>query len=279
MMTHSPTEHWSLFLLVFGMTAALLFDFAWFREQFCIVMCPYGRLQSVLIDNDSVIIGYDKNRGEPRGKVGTEDAGACVDCNRCVNVCPTGIDIRHGLQIECIGCSNCVDACDTVMEKLGRPKGLVRYDSMNAFAGGKTHFLRPRTILYTGLLLLGAIVATISMSSFKPATVTLARMTGAPYYLMDEGVRNQYLVRIFNKQTHPQKFTLRVVNGPAGLTTIGTDKPIEVAALGEEKVMLMATIPQKAIKGPFQFDVEIKADSFSTTKNVPFLAPITEAPQ
>ncbi len=274
MMLHSPAENWSLFLFVLAMTCALLFDFTWFREQFCIVMCPYGRLQSVLIDNDTVNIGYDKNRGEPRGKLGTQGAGDCIDCHRCVSVCPTGIDIRQGLQIECIGCSNCVDACDEVMVKLKRPKGLVRYDSMNAFSGIKTRFIRPRIILYTFLLLLGATVATISMSGFKPATVTLVRMTGAPYYLMNDCVRNQYLVRIFNKQTHPQKFSLRVINGPGDLTTSGIEQPIEVEALGEQKVMLVALIPEKSAHGPFQFEVEIKADKFSTTKTVPFLAPM-----
>ena len=272
-MLHSPAENWSLFLFVFAMTGALLFDFAWFREQFCIVMCPYGRLQSVLIDNDSVIIGYDKKRGEPRGKLGTKDAGDCVDCHRCVTVCPTGIDIRQGLQIECIGCSNCVDACDEVMTKLKRPQGLVRYDSMHAFSGGKTQFIRPRIILYSVLLLVGATVATISMSGFKPATVTLVRMTGAPYYLMDNGVRNQYLVRIFNKQTHPQQFTFRVLNAPAGMSTSGIDQPIEVEPLGEQKIMLVAVIPKAAVHGPFKFDVEVRADKFSITKQVPFLAP------
>lgn len=279
MMLHSPTENWGLFLFVLAMTGALLFDFVWFREQFCIVMCPYGRLQSVLIDNDSVIIGYDKNRGEPRGKVGTQGAGDCIDCLRCVAVCPTGIDIRQGLQIECIACSNCVDACDEIMTKLNRPKGLIRYDSMNAFAGTKTRFIRPRTILYTGLMLLGAIVATVSMSGFKPATVTLVRMTGAPYYLMENSVRNQYLLRVFNKQTHPQKFTFRVLNAPAELATLGIEKPIEVEALGEQKIMLVATIPQKNAHGPFQFEVEVKGDNFSISKTVPFLAPMAPTGQ
>lgn len=274
MMVHSPTENWGVFLFVFAMTGCLLFDFAWFREQFCIVMCPYGRLQSVLIDNDSVVIGYDKNRGEPRGRKGTTGAGDCVDCRRCVTVCPTGIDIRQGLQIECIGCSNCVDACDEVMTRLKRPTGLVRYDSMNAFAGGKTRFVRGRTILYTALMLLGAIVATISISTFKPATVTLVRVTGAPYELINNEVRNQYLLRIYNKQTHPERFAIRVVNGPAELKTTGIEQPIEVEALGEAKVTLGAFIPQKSARGGFQFDLEIKSEKFTTTKNVPFLAPM-----
>ena len=147
MMAASPFEHWSTFLFVFAMSAALWFDFAWFREQFCIVLCPYGRLQSALMDNHSITVGYDVARGEPRGKKGTPGAGDCVDCHRCVQVCPTGIDIRQGAQIECIACAACVDACNAIMDKLQRPTGLIRYDSSNGFAGTPTRFIRPRTIV------------------------------------------------------------------------------------------------------------------------------------
>lgn len=272
-MLESPLENWSLFLFVFAMTAALLFDFAWFREQFCIVMCPYGRLQSVLIDDDSVVIGYDKTRGEPRGKLKEAGAGDCIDCHRCVAVCPTGIDIRQGLQIECIGCSNCVDACDTIMQKIGRPTGLIRYDSTHGFAGQKTRIIRPRIILYTGLLLLGATVMSLSLTTVKPATVTMIRMTGSPYYLMDEGVRNQYLLRIFNKQTHPMEFKLRVTKGPTGLKTNGIDKPIEVAPLGEQKVMLVAVMPKGKYTAPFKFELETSSEKFTNTQTIPFLGP------
>jgi len=272
-MLGSPLENWSLFLFVFALTAALLFDFVWFREQFCIVMCPYGRLQSVLIDNDSVVIGYDTIRGEPRGKVNTPGAGDCIDCHRCIAVCPTGIDIRQGLQIECIGCSNCVDACDDIMEKVGRPRGLIRYDSTHGFAGGKTQIIRPRIILYTLLLVLGASVMGLSFSTFKPATVTMVRMTGSPYYLMEEGVRNQYLLRIFNKQTHPMTFTLRVTKSPANLKTTGLEQPITVAPLGERKVMLVTVMPKGKYTGPFQFELETASGKFTNTQTIPFLGP------
>ena len=272
-MLGSPLENWSLFLFVFALTAALLFDFVWFREQFCIVMCPYGRLQSVLIDNDSVVIGYDTIRGEPRGKVNTPGAGDCIDCHRCIAVCPTGIDIRQGLQIECIGCSNCVDACDDIMEKVGRPRGLICYDSTHGFAGGKTQIIRPRIILYTLLLVLGASVMGLSFSTFKPATVTMVRMTGSPYYLMEEGVRNQYLLRIFNKQTHPMTFTLRVTKSPANLKTTGLEQPITVAPLGERKVMLVTVMPKGKYTGPFQFELETASGKFTNTQTIPFLGP------
>ena len=183
MMRNSPSQHWSAFLFVFAMAAALWFDFAWFREQFCIVLCPYGRLQSVLMDNHTITVGYDAGRGEPRGKKGTPGAGDCVDCIRCVQVCPTGIDIRQGSQIECIACAACIDACGEVMAKLQRPLGLIRYDSANGFSGGKTRFIRPRTIVYTILLAVGATAAAFSASTFRTATVSVLRMQGAPYYL------------------------------------------------------------------------------------------------
>ncbi|MEI8313213.1 MAG: cytochrome c oxidase accessory protein CcoG, partial [Verrucomicrobiota bacterium] len=167
MVHRSPIENWSVFLFVVSLTGVLYFNFAWFREQFCIVLCPYGRLQSVLIDDNSIVVGYDELRGEPRGKPG-ETTGDCVDCRRCVQVCPTGIDIRQGLQLECISCAACVDACDDVMKKLGRRLGLVRHDSMNSLAGRPTRFLRPRLFLYFFLMLVGAGVFLFATQQVKP---------------------------------------------------------------------------------------------------------------
>ncbi len=136
-------------------TVVLYFDYAWFREQTCLIICPYGRLQSTLIDPETIIIGYDEQRGEPRGQLNKPGNGDCIDCYRCVNVCPTGIDIRNGLQMECIGCANCIDACDEIMDKVGQPKGLIRYDSERGFAGGARHVLRARLWIYLAAFVLG----------------------------------------------------------------------------------------------------------------------------
>jgi len=134
-------------------------DFAWFREQTCIVACPYGRLQSVLLDRQSLIVGYDAKRGEPRGKKRSLPVvGDCVDCNACVSTCPTGVDIRQGWQMECINCAQCVDACDAIMTKLSRPVGLIRYTTPDELDGKPRKVWRARTILYPVLLAI-AIVA------------------------------------------------------------------------------------------------------------------------
>lgn len=136
-MQEDPLEHATAFGVVLFLTLVLWFCFGYFSEQFCIIMCPYGRLRSALTDDDTVNIGYDEKRGEPRGTKGKAE-DACIDCRRCVQVCPTGIDIRDGLQPECIGSTACVDACDDIMTKVERPKGLIRYDSFNGFPGKKT---------------------------------------------------------------------------------------------------------------------------------------------
>jgi cytochrome c oxidase accessory protein FixG len=275
MIHHSPVENWGVFLFVFLMAGALWFDFAWFREQFCIVMCPYGRLQSALIDTNSIIIGYDIGRGEPRGKKGTPDAGDCVNCLRCVQVCPTGIDIRQGLQLECISCAACIDACDAVMKKVGRATGLIRYDSMNGLAGKPTRFIRPRMLLYTALMLVGAGAMLAALSTLRPANVSLLRMTGAPYYLDGESVRNQFLVRIFSKRNEPATFHLEVKDAPAGLTWTGAEDGIPVTPLGEQMRPVVFTMPRANFSREFHLHLRVATSDgrVAIEKDVPFLGP------
>ena len=253
MMGQSPREHWSAFLFVAIATGLLYFNFAWFREQLCLVICPYGRLQSVLIDDHSLVIGYDAKRGEPRGKIGTFDAGACIDCNRCVQVCPTGIDIRQGLQIECIACAACIDACDEVMTKVNRPTGLIRYDSTAGFNGGRTRWLRPRLWLYGILLAAGAFAATWALSTVRPASLGVTRLGGAPYFVDAEIVRNQFLVRLVNKRDVPASF--RVVAEGEGLKQFGFEESVTLAPLAEEVRPLIVSVPREKYSGPFHFVV------------------------
>lgn len=275
MMTVSPTEHWGAFLFVAISTAALYFNFAWFREQLCIVICPYGRLQSALIDDSSMVIGYDTTRGEPRGKLNAPGAGHCVDCNRCVQVCPTGIDIRQGLQMECVGCTACIDACDEVMDKVKRPRGLVRYDSLTGFAGKATRWLRPRTFVYFGLFMVGVGVSTWALSTIRPASLGVTRMQGAPYYVDATYVRNQFMVRLVNKRNEPVSFTVTLVQGPAGTETKGFDEAITIGPLGEELRPLIVQVARKVYTGNARLQLRMTDGSgeYELLKGIEFLGP------
>ncbi len=274
MMRQGPFENFGAFTFVFIVAAALWFNFAWFREQFCIVLCPYGRLQSALIDNHTLVIGYDPGRGEPRGKKGTAGAGDCIDCRRCVAVCPTGIDIRQGLQMECIGCAACVDACDAIMDKLERPRGLVRYSSMNGLVGKATKIVRPRIILYTGLMLLGATAMTFSLSTLRPATITVTRMPGVSYILAEGQVRNQYLLRVQNKRNQPQHFNFSV-SSPVPVQVSESDAGLDVPAHGEQLTPLIIALPRADFRGDFHLEVSADIPGRGTVfrKSVPFIGP------
>lgn len=274
MILQSPFEHWGVFLFVFFLAGAMLFDFAWFREQFCIVMCPYGRLQSALIDDHSIIIGYDTRRGEPRGKLNTPGAGDCVNCKRCVQVCPTGIDIRQGVQIECISCANCIDACNTVMDKIGKPRNLIKYASTNQLEGKQTRLIRPRTLLYTALLAIGFIVMSISLSTLRPANATLLRMTGAPYYIAEGKVRNQFLLRLENKRNKPVHFEVRLKTSLPGIFATGVEGGVDVPPLGQDVRPVVVVLPLAHYKKPFSAEFVVTTpDNFHQTTTVPFLGP------
>ena len=277
MMSAAPAQNLGKFLFIAVATGILYFNFAWFREQLCIVICPYGRLQSALIDDHSLVIGYDARRGEPRGRLGTRGAGDCVDCSRCVQVCPTGIDIRQGLQIECIGCAACIDACDEVMRKVHRSPGLVRYASQAAFAGRTTRWLRPRIFLYAALLLAGSAAATWALSTVKPASLAVTRLTGAPYFVDTDFVRNEFFVRMVNKRTVPARFFISV-NSPAEIEQIGLTAPVTVPALGEEVRPLVLRVSRAHYTGPFTLAVLLSGDDgkLHLSRTVEFLGPDAE---
>lgn len=274
-MTQSPAEHWGAFVFVFVAGAILYFNFSWFREQLCLVICPYGRLQSALIDDDSVVIGYDEKRGEPRGPAKKEGFGDCIDCYRCVQVCPTGIDIRQGLQMECIGCANCIDACDAIMTKLGRPKGLVRYDSLNGLAGLKRRILRPRIFLYGLLMLAGVTAFTISARQLRSANMNVVRMTGAPYFITEETIRNQYMVRVINKTNEPRSYRIRIDAPGQVYTQSQSDETIPVPAMGEELRPVVLSVTRDDYRGAFDLSITlegIEGDAI-LTRQAEFLGP------
>ena len=272
---HSPLHHAAIFTGVTLYATALYFCFAWFREQFCIVLCPYGRLQSALTDDDTLVIGYDHQRGEPRGKSTQPNLGHCIDCQRCVHVCPTSIDIRNGLQMECIGCAACIDACDSIMDKLQRPRGLIRYDSLRGLSGQPRRLLHPRIVLYTALLLLGAAVLTWGLTRVHSFEMSLVRLRGLPY-LADPGhIRNQFTLRLLSKNDQPTTFHVSTENAPPSLTLSGLGETLTVPGGSQLQQTLMLSIDRATYRGPFKFTIAATPDAGGPTlrREVAFLGP------
>jgi cytochrome c oxidase accessory protein FixG len=214
-MRGSPLDHPAGFAVMAVTTGLLTYDFYFFREQTCLIACPYGRFQSVMLDRQSMIVAYDYNRGEPRkkGKHNPgEDVGHCVDCNQCVVVCPTGIDIRNGLQMECINCTQCIDACDDVMDKVGYPRGLIRYSSEDSLAGKKRKFLRARTVVYPVVLTLVASALVFALSTKYSFDARILRGKGNPYTREGREVINPFSLRLVNRTSQNQDYTLSVIS-------------------------------------------------------------------
>lgn len=222
-----PSENMAGFIGLMAFTGIFLFVFAWFREQACIVVCPYGRLQGVLLDANSINVTYDHVRGEPRGPIrknqtSEKQLGDCVDCSLCVQVCPTGIDIRNGVQMECVNCTACIDACDEVMEKVDRPLGLIRYASDNSILQGTQKLITPRVKAYSALLVLlvGAFVALLATRDDLAATVT--RFRGMTYQARDTGeISNLYEVTFINKTFDEQAVTIKPEDDRYRLEIVG----------------------------------------------------------
>ena len=232
-MQSSPHEHPAAFLVMFVTTAAVFFDFTWFREQTCLVACPYGRWQSVLLDKQSLIVAYDRTRGEPRGH-GANQPGAraglgdCVDCSACVTTCPTGIDIRDGLQMECVHCTQCADACDAVMAKVGKPAGLIRYASQESLAGHTRRLLRPRTVLYPAAFLLFFGAFLYNLGARDMADVTLLGAVGAPFeHGTADTIVNQVRIRVANRSDAPQRYQIDLLDA-GGARLIAPQNPLLV---------------------------------------------------
>ena len=203
-------------------TAAWFLDLAWFREQFCNYLCPYARFQSALTDADTLLVHYDTTRGEPRGG-DAKTAGRCIECNKCVFVCPQGIDIRNGFQLECIACARCIDACDIVMGKLGH-RTLIEWNSVARARGERRHWLRPRTVLYGGLLTGITAAAVLLLAGRAPFDAAVQRAPGSLFTMDPDGyVRNTYLLRVTNKEASatPVPFHVRVEGVPVEDVIVG----------------------------------------------------------
>ncbi len=240
------------------------------REQVCLHMCPYARFQSAMFDKDTLIVTYDAERGEPRGaRARKADAqalklGACIDCTLCVQVCPTGIDIRKGLQYECIGCGACADVCDTVMDKMGYARGLVKYTTENAMARHWTkaqtlrHVLRPRVLVYTAILAAIVTAMLLSLSLRTPFKVNVVRDRGVMARIVAAGkIENVYQLQVMNATESPQRYRI-TASGLPGLV-LGSENVVMVASTQSRRVAVRVQLPFEAAPAgthPIQFEIE-----------------------
>ena len=228
----SPADHPVAFIIIMAVTGLMMFDFVYFREQLCIVACPYGRFQSVLLDRKSLIVSYDPNRGEPRGKGNTTE-GDCVDCHLCVATCPTGIDIRDGLQMECLHCAQCIDACDAVMTKINKPRGLIRYSSQDAIDGRPSRLIRARTLLYPTILLLVITLFFVVLSSKSAADVRLIRERGTPFVKSETDIINRLKLKITNRTEQDSAYKVELTRDVP--VTLRLDGEVLAVPAGESR--------------------------------------------
>ncbi|HCL84342.1 MAG TPA: cytochrome c oxidase accessory protein CcoG [Chitinophagaceae bacterium] len=248
--TEPISEHVIGLLSIFVFSAVFYAVYAYFREQVCTVVCPYGRLQSVLLDRNSMIVAYDYKRGEPRGKftkAADSQLGDCIDCLQCVKVCPTAIDIRNGTQMECVSCTACIDACDHMMESVGRPVGLIRYASENGIAKGEPIRYTTRMKLYTGLLcVLIAILGTLLMTR-KDVDATIMRTPGMLYQERGvDSVSNLYNIKVANKTVHDVPLSLKLEDEEGKIEVIGGET-IRIKKEDEGSGSFFIVLPRKEI--------------------------------
>lgn len=248
---NSPLEHPVGFGIVVGVAGLMLFDFGWFREQMCTIACPYGRLQSVLLDKQSLIVGYDVKRGEPRTKAKKKlpvvNGGDCVDCGACVAVCPTGIDIREGLQMECITCTQCIDACDSVMDNLGRKRGLIRYTSQDELAGKKPGLLRVRTVVYPLLLAIALGGLVYSVVSRTGTEVWVERINGKSFVELPSGdISSQARIKLENMTDEPRRYHLSLAQTNHAILRSQTD--FELKPRKSLQIPIFIDVPRSSFK-------------------------------
>lgn len=274
---------WEYFWIGFFLVATYV-NAGFMREQVCIYMCPYARFQSVMYDADTLAVTYDFNRGEPRGKKRkkTEEPkplGDCVDCFLCVQVCPTGIDIRDGLQYQCIACALCIDACDSVMDKLERPRGLIRYATENEIEGGKTNILRPRLVGYAAMLVLMMVTMTYAIASRTPFALDIERDRGSLYRLTpNDTVQNSYTLKLKNMSQTPQQYEIRLEGIENAIFDGQTTHKMSVNQLKEVAVNIEVDPSETKIKNT-RTDIEFVIIDTSTNEEVAreesrFIAPV-----
>lgn len=294
MMRHKPAENPGTFAFMAISTGIILFFFGWFREQFCIIMCPYGRFQSVLLDENSMVVAYDSQRGEPRrgstmvkedapGETALKQQGDCINCYRCVQVCPTGIDIRRGLQLECIACTACIDACDEVMHNIKKPAGLIRYTTENGLNGKANRHIRPRVILLS-LVTMGIGVGLVyTLLTRPPIKATVFNAKSTPYQMLqsnqkDAMLTNQFYVVASNYTFDDGEIQFKTNNPEVKIIT--QVNPVNLSAGEEKKIGIFLEFPKHVLKmgkARIKMDLETRAHNQRwqrvLTQEVPLVGP------
>ncbi|MBU0679148.1 MAG: cytochrome c oxidase accessory protein CcoG [Verrucomicrobia bacterium] len=280
--TDDPRNH------IHGLTAMMLFSllffgiFARFREQACTFICPYGRFQSVLLDEASIIVGYDYKRGEKRGKKkrgqseeerAAAGLGDCINCGMCVSVCPTGIDIRNGLQMECVHCTSCIDACDSIMDRIKKPRGLIRYASLNSIEKGEKLKATPRLFIYTTVLFLLTGLLGYLLLNRPPVDAYLLRAPGALYQTMPTGhLTNLYLLKLLNKTNAEMPVELKLENVEGKITVAGNTNVMPGKMSEPAVVVELAPEVLTAEKNPIEIGVYSNGRKLETVRTV-FVGP------
>jgi len=279
--TQSPANHMAGFIGLMGFTGIFYFVFSYFREQACTVVCPYGRLQGVFLGNDSIAVMYDWLRGEPRGKLKkgnkfSEQQGDCIDCKMCVHVCPTGIDIRNGTQLECVNCTACIDACDEIMDKVDKPRGLIKYGSINSVKEGRKKLFTTRVLGYSIILvILISIIATLLLTRSDVET-TILREPGMLYQdRPDDRISNIYDVNFVNKTFDDVKVDLKVV-GIEGVTIQQVGNVTDVIPASEKvKSSYFIELPKSELAGrSTEVEIEVYINGeLAETEKTNFIGP------
>lgn len=251
-----PVEHLGSFVALLIFTGAFFFVFAWFREQACIVVCPYGRLQGVLLDRNSIVVAYDYKRGEKRSKFRkSEDRAAlskgdCIDCFQCVDVCPTGIDIRNGTQLECVNCTACIDACDDVMLKTNKPVGLIRYASENQITAGSRPTFSPRIIAYSAVLVVLLGLIGFLIFSRTEIEAMILRVPGQTYQKLDDNViSNLFNFKLVNKSSQELNLELRVLDPESGFIELVGQPDMQASVAEFTQGTMFVKIPKASLTG------------------------------
>ncbi len=278
--TMAPSENWGLFVATMIITTIFLLDFGWFREQFCIIACPYGRMQSVVMDENSLVVAYDSKRGEPRRgpDVPKSDEGDCINCYNCVKVCPTGIDIRRGTQLECIACTQCIDACDDIMTKLKRPTGLIGYKSENELAGKPRKVITVRSAIYVFVCLALLTGFGVIIQKGTDLKVMFIRST-TPYRVVEDSlIVNHFTLKLTHQGSRVFTVDYRIAD-PELKDRVEVVTPIRPTVLNvpEKKIVMFFKFNPDVLQGGTRktvlevFDVETK--ELITTKEVVLVGP------